>query len=100
MTALKMGMTPPHPGIFLHDEVVKPLNLTIEQAAEALGVHRDTLSVLLNGQEALLPEMALRFEKVFGVRIEMMLRMQAAYDAARMRKQAEKLDLSRFLQPA
>ncbi|WP_207787847.1 HigA family addiction module antitoxin [Candidatus Thiosymbion oneisti] len=98
MTALKMGMTPPHPGIFLYDEVVKPLSLTIEQAAEALGVRQDTLSALLQGQESLAPEMALRFEKVFSVNMEMMLKLQAAYDAAQMRKQAEKLDLSSLLQ--
>jgi len=95
--ALKMGMTPPHPGFFLRDEVIEPLNLTIGQAAEALGVRRATLSVLLNGQAALSPEMALRFEKAFKVDMEMMLKMQAAYDAAQMRKQADKLNVNRFV---
>lgn len=94
---LKMGMTPPHPGFFLRDEVVEPLNLTIGQAAEALGVRRATLSVLLNGQAALSPEMALRFEKVFDVNMEMMLKMQAAYETAQMRKQADKLNVNRFV---
>jgi len=77
-----MRMTLPHPGTFLHEEVIGPLNLTLEQAAEALGVRQDTLSVLLKGQASLSPEMALRFEKVFSVNMEMMLKMQAAYDAA------------------
>jgi len=36
--ALKMGMTPPHPGRFLRDEVVEPLHLTIEKAAAVLAV--------------------------------------------------------------
>jgi len=49
-------MTPPHPGIFLHNEVVKLLNLTIEQTSEALGIRQETLSVLLKGQESLSPE--------------------------------------------
>ena len=95
--ALKMGMTPPHPGYFLRDEVVEPLDLTIEKAASVLGVRRATLSTLLNGKAALSPEMALRFEKAFKVDMGMMLRMQAAYDAAQMRKKADKLDVSRFV---
>jgi len=64
--ALKMGMTPPHPGRFLRDEVVEPLHLTTEKAAAVLGVRRATLSTLLNGRAALSPEMALRFETVTG----------------------------------
>jgi addiction module HigA family antidote len=95
--ALKMGMTPPHPGRFLRDEVVEPLDLTIEKAADVLGVRRATLSVLLSGRAALSPEMALRFEKAFKVDMDMMLKMQAAYDAAQMRKQADKLDVNRFV---
>ena len=95
--ALKMGMKPPHPGRFLRDEVVEPLNLTIEKAAEVLGVRRATLSALLNEQAALSPEMALRFEKAFKVDMEMMLRMQAAYDAAQMRQKADKLNVNRFV---
>lgn len=95
--ALKMGMTPPHPGRFLRDEVVEPLHLTIEKAAEVLGVRRATLSALLNEQATLSPEMALRFEKAFKVDMEMMLRMQAAYDAAQMRQKADKLNVNRFV---
>ena len=94
---LKMGMTPPHPGRFLRQEVIEPLNLTIEKAAEVLGVRRATLSDLLNGQAALSAEMALRFEKAFKVDMEMTLRMQAAYDAAQMRQKADKLNINRFV---
>jgi len=93
--ALKMGMTPPHPGLFLRAEVVEPLGLSVAKAAEALGVRLATLSDLLNGQAALSPEMALRFKKVFDVRMEMMLKMQAAYDAVQMRQKAHALDVER-----
>ena len=54
-------------------------------------------SALLNGHAALSPEMALRFEKAYKVDMEMMLKMQAAYDAAQMRRQADALDVSRFV---
>ena len=91
-----MGMTPPHPGDFLRMEVLEPLNLDVTRAADILGVRRATVSDLLNGRAALSPEMALRWEKAFDVSMEMMLRMQAAYDAAQMRQRAGKVTVKRY----
>lgn len=91
-----MGMTPPHPGDFLRMEVLEPLNLDVTQAADILGVRRATVSDLLNGRAALSPEMALRWEKAFDVSMEMMLRMQAAYDAAQMRQCAGNVTVKRY----
>ncbi len=50
-----------------------------------MGVRRATLSALLNANAALSPEMALRIEKAFGASMDMLLRMQAWHDCARMR---------------
>ena len=57
---------------------------------------RATLSTLLNGNAALSPEMALRVEKAFGVSMDMLLRMQAWYDASRMRARANEIDVRRY----
>ena len=57
---------PPHPGVIVLQECVEPLGLTITQAAEALGVTRNTLSELVNGKRGISPEMAVRIAKVFG----------------------------------
>ena len=91
-----MGMTPPHPGDFLRMEVLEPLNLDVTRAADILGVRRATVSDLLNGRAALSPEMALRWEKAFDVSMEMMLRMQAAYDAAQMRQCSGNVTVKRY----
>ena len=40
--------------------------------------------------------MALRWEKAFDVSMEMMLRMQAAYDAAQMRRCAGNVTVKRY----
>jgi antitoxin HigA-1 len=93
---MAMGMTPPHPGEFLRMEVLEPHRLSATQAAELLGVRRAMLSDLLNGNTALSPEMALRWEKAFGVSMDMMLRMQSAYDAAKMRRLAGDVDVKRY----
>ncbi len=63
--------------------------VTLTRTAEILGVRRATLSALLNGKAALSPEMALRIEKAFEVSMDMLLRMQAWHDAARMRACSE-----------
>ena len=84
-------MTPSHPGDFVRTEIVEELGLTVTKAAEILGVRRATLSDLLNAKTSLSPEMALRIEKAFGVGMEMLLRMQAWYDASQMRARANEV---------
>ena len=79
--AVQMNMTPSHPGEFIRDEVLAECGLSVTEAAKILGVRRATLSDLLNEKTALSPEMALRVEKAFGLSMDIMLRMQAWYDA-------------------
>ncbi len=64
-----------------------------DKAAEILGVRRATLSDLVNGNAALSPEMALRIEKAFSVGMDMLLRMQAWYDASQMRARASEISV-------
>ncbi len=86
----------PHPGVFLKEEVVDPLNLTVTIASKILGVTRPALSRLLNGRASLSPEMALRFEKAFGLKMDTLLRMQTSYDIAQARKAANKIKVERY----
>ena len=72
------------------------LGLTVMRTAEILGVRWATLSALLNGKAVLSPEMALRIEKAFDVNMDMLLRMQAWSDAARMRAHADEIDVRRY----
>ena len=94
---LKIGLVPSHPGIFLRDEVLGPLNLSITAAAAALGVRRATLSELVNERSSLTPEMALRIEKAFGISMDTLLGMQAWRHAADMRQMADRIDVPRYV---
>ena len=96
----KIGMTPPHPGAFIREEILDELHLTVGEAADVLGVRRATLSDLLNANAALSPEMALRVEKAFGVDMEMLLRMQAWHDAHAMRERGAEINVKRYQPPA
>jgi len=75
---------PPHPGSFILRECLEPLNLTITQAAQALGVTRTTLSELVNGRRGISPEMAIRLSQVFGGSAESWITQQAHYDLAQI----------------
>ncbi|WP_257255604.1 MULTISPECIES: HigA family addiction module antitoxin [unclassified Endozoicomonas] len=72
---------PAHPGEILGEDLLKPLGLSVTQAAEHLHVSRKTLSKIINGRGAITAEMALRLEKVFGKPSAVhWLRIQNAYD--------------------
>jgi addiction module HigA family antidote len=77
--------------------VIDALGLNISKAAEILKVRRATLSDLLHGKAALTAEMALRIEKAFGPDMDHLLRMQLAYDVARMRKHARDISIKRYV---
>ena len=89
-------MKPSHPGEFIREEVLEPLDLSITKAAEILDVRRATLSDLVNEKSALSPEMALRIEKAFGLDMDTMLRMQAWHDTVVMRERAEGINVQRY----
>jgi antitoxin HigA-1 len=74
-----------HPGEWLRAEIVEPYGLSVTETASKLRVTRQAMSALLNGNAGLSAEMAIRFEKAFGVKADTMLRMQAAYDLAQAR---------------
>ena len=95
----KMGLrmkNPAHPGGFVKSEIVEAAGLSVTSAASALGGTRPALSALLNERVSLSPRMALRIEKVFGVSMDTLLRMQTSYDIARTRKREDEIDLVPF----
>ena len=75
---------PAHPGTHIKKSVL-PAGMSVKKAAELLGVGRPALSNLLNGNASLSPEMALRLEKAFGAKSEILLQMQASYDEVQTR---------------
>jgi addiction module HigA family antidote len=87
---------PPHPGDFIRTEIIQPVGLSVTAAAEALRVSRPALSSLLNGKADLSGDMALRIEKAFGVKMDTLMRMQAAYDIAQTRKREKKIHVRRI----
>lgn len=94
--AIKISMEPVHPGGFVKRSVL-PDDLSVTAAAEALGVGRPAMSKLLNEKASLSPEMALRVEKAFGVKMDTLLRMQARYDAYHMRQREKEIVVNKYV---
>ena len=85
-----------HPGQWLRAEMVAPHGLAVAAVAGKLGVSRQAMSSLLNGRSGISAEMAIRFEKAFGVRADSLLRMQAAHDLAQARRHEKTLVVERI----
>jgi antitoxin HigA-1 len=89
-------LNPVHPGPFLRTEIIEAHGLSVTDAAKILRVSRPTLSSLLNAKADLSGDMALRFEKAFGVDMETLMRMQNSYDIVRTRSREKKIRVQRY----
>ena len=87
---------PPHPGEHIRHDCIQPLELSITEAAEALGVARQTLNNVINGKSGISPEMAIRLSKAFGGSPDVWLAMQMAYDLAQAQKNASRIKVKRL----
>ncbi len=94
--AIKIGMKPPHPGGFIKRSVL-PDDISVTDAARVLGVGRPALSNLLNEKASLSPEMALRIEKAFGVKMDTLLKMQTSFDTDRMRQRENDIQVEKYV---
>jgi addiction module HigA family antidote len=82
---------PPHPGEVIKEDILKPLGLSVAEAAQHLGVNKEILFHLLNEECALTPEMAYRLSLVFKPSSESWLRQQAAYDIWQIKQHASEI---------
>ena len=87
---------PPHPGEVIRSLCLEPLELSVTDAAKALGVTRKTLSAILNGHAGISPEMALRLSMAFDTSPESWLNQQTQYDLWRARKAKKRLRVKRL----
>jgi addiction module HigA family antidote len=87
---------PPHPGEVLKILCLRPLNLTVTDAAQSLGVSRKTLSSILNGRAGISPEMANRLSIAFDTSAESWLNQQLQYDLWHAEKRRKRLRVTKL----
>ena len=71
---------PPHPGEFIREVYLEPLNVSHRTVSAKLKVSPSTFTRLINGQSNVSPNMALRLSKTLGRSPESWLAMQNNYD--------------------
>jgi len=71
---------PPHPGEFIREVYLEPLNVSFRFVAEKLKVAPSTFHRLIKGQGNISSEMALRLSKTLGRTPESWLAMQHNYN--------------------
>jgi len=86
---------PTHPGEVLYEEVLKPLNISISEAAKNLEISRKTLSEIINGKCSLTPEMAVRIAYATDTSPESWINMQTKLDLWKIRS-IDAIHVSRF----
>ena len=92
----RMNLPPCHPGLFVQTEVIEDLGLEIPQIAEILGVPEAEVSDLVEGKSRLSPDLALRLEKAFELKMNLLLDIQAWYDAEQMRARWDEVEVERY----
>ena len=85
-----------HAGDWLKSEIVEPAGVSVTELAQHFGVSRQALSTLLNGNSSLSADMAIRFEKAFGVKADTLLRMQTTYELAQARQHEKMIKVEPF----
>ncbi|MEW6187928.1 MAG: HigA family addiction module antitoxin [Thermodesulfobacteriota bacterium] len=91
-----MMYDPPHPGIIIRELCLKPLGLSVSEAARALGVSRKALSELLNGHTSISPEMAIRLSMAFDTTPQSWLAQQMEFDLWKVGRNRQELKVERL----
>jgi len=71
---------PPHPGEFIRETYITPLNISLRACAKKLNVSPSTFTRLINGESDVSPVMALKLSKAFGRTPESWMMMQAEHE--------------------
>lgn len=74
------AMPPLHPGEMLHEEFLKPLNMSAWALAKALHVPVNRITAIIAGRRAVSADTAMRLARFFGGPADWWLRLQLAYD--------------------
>jgi antitoxin HigA-1 len=86
---------PPHPGEGIKQELDN-MGLTVAEAAKGLGVTRQQLYRVINGECGITAEMAYRLEKAIGSTADFWLRLQANYELAQIRARAASIKVEKL----
>lgn len=92
---LPENRAPTHPGEVLREDFLKPLDLTVSELADHLGVSRQRVSAIVNQRREVTVETALLLAEAFDMTAEFWLNLQqkrTLWENLHRQETAEKLD--------
>src|ERR1035438_617851 len=91
-------LPPIHPGEILREDLLKPLNLSVNQFAKALAVDTTRLNEIVHGRRSITADTALRLSRYLGTSAKFWLNLQSDYDL-RVAQQTKLKEIERTVQP-
>ena len=89
---------PPHPGETILEDILKPLGMSVNRLAKALGITAARLNEIVRGRRGITFDTALRLARYLGTSAEFWLGLQLEYDL-RVARQAKQKDIDRAVNP-
>jgi len=77
---MQKALTPIHPGEIIREDVIRPLNMSVNQLAKALGVTAARLNDVVRGRRGITADTALRLARYLGNSAEFWMGLQLEYD--------------------
>ena len=91
-------LDPIHPGEILREEILIPLNLSVNQLAKALAVDTSRLNEIVRERRGITADTSLRLARYLGCTPGFWLRLQLDYDL-RVAQQTKQKQIERAVQP-
>ena len=89
---------PPHPGETIREDILKPLEMSVNRLAKALGITAARLNEIVHSRRGITADTALRLARYLGSSAEFWLGLQLEYDL-RVARQSKQKDIEREVHP-
>jgi addiction module HigA family antidote len=89
---------PPHPGETILEDVLKPLDMSVNRLAKALGITAARLNEIVRGKRGITADTALRLARYLGTSPDFWMGLQLEYDL-RVAQLAKQKDIERIVRP-
>lgn len=89
---------PPHPGETILEDVLEPLDMSVNQLAKHLGVTAARLNEIVRGRRGITADTAMRLARYLGTSPEFWLGLQLEYDL-RTAQRAKQAEINRTVRP-
>ena len=91
-------LTPIHPGEIIREEVLVPLDLSVNQLAKSLAIDTTRLNEIVRGRRGITADTALRLARYLGTSPEFWLKLQVHYEL-RVARHAKQKEIDRAVRP-